>query len=116
MSEAAEQATVIEWCDWHGVPVFHIPNGGYRNGREAANLKRQGVKAGVPDLFVPVPKCGYHGLFIEMKVGRNQPTVNQRQWQELLRSYGYASEVCYGADRAISLLEGWMRGRFATTG
>ena len=50
MSEAQEQEVIIQWADLHGLPLFHIPNGGKRNAAEAAHLKRQGVRAGVPDL------------------------------------------------------------------
>ena len=32
--------------------LFAVPNGGYRNKIEAANLKRQGVIAGVPDFIL----------------------------------------------------------------
>ena len=53
MSEAREQQAVVEWCAWKRIPNFHIPNGGSRDKREAASQKRQGAKAGVPDLFVP---------------------------------------------------------------
>ena len=49
MSEAQEQEVIIEWADLHGLPLFHIPNGGKRNAAEAAHLKRQGVRAGVPE-------------------------------------------------------------------
>ena len=76
-SEATEQELVIQWCNWQQAQhpeagmIFHIPNGGQpEHNWEAANLKRQGVKAGVPDLFLPVAKNGYHGLFIEMKYGK----------------------------------------------
>ena len=31
MSEAAEQRAVVEYCDWHHIPVYAIPNGGKRN-------------------------------------------------------------------------------------
>ena len=65
-SEATEQETVIQWCRWHEGKypelklIYHVPNGGSRNTLEAANLKRQGVKAGVPDLCLPVPKNGLY--------------------------------------------------------
>ena len=108
MSEADEQIKVIQWCDSIGAPVFHIPNGGSRNPREAANLKRQGVRAGVPDLCVPVAKGGYHGLYIEMKAGKNKPTDNQVRWLELLRRNGYAAFVCYGADNAIECIRRYL--------
>ena len=63
-SEAMEQVSLIDWCEFKHIPIFHIPNGGSRNVKAAKNLKRQGVKAGVPDLFVPVARRGCHGLFI----------------------------------------------------
>lgn len=59
-SEATEQERVINWCVYNASEhpelklIYHIPNGGSRNQLEAANLKRQGVKAGVPDLTLPV--------------------------------------------------------------
>lgn len=112
VSESTEQITVIQYCDWQGIPIFHIPNGGKRNAREAVNLKRQGVKAGVPDLFLPVAKGGYHGLFIEMKVGKNKPTENQIKWMSLLSEQGYAVSVCYGADKAIKAIQGYLKGAY----
>lgn len=51
--EAAEQEKLFRWAAFMEgrFPVLgllhHIPNGGSRNRLEAANLKRQGVKAGV---------------------------------------------------------------------
>ena len=60
------------------VLLFHIPNGGRRDTAEAANLKKQGVKPGVPDLFLPVARGGYHGLFIEMK--RRDGVAAVRSW------------------------------------
>ena len=73
-SEATEQEKLISWTQYqyNEYPelklIFHIPNGGSRNTLEAANLKRQGVKAGVPDLCLPVARQNYHGLYIEMKL------------------------------------------------
>ena len=115
-SEATEQEALITWCRIfeNRYPelkmIYHIPNGGSRNQLEAANLKRQGVKAGVPDLCLPVPKEGYHGLYIEMKYGKNKPTDNQEEWLESLRQNGYKTAVCYGADEARETIKqyiGW---------
>ena len=72
--EADEQCAVIEYCEYLRIPVYHIPNGGTRNKIEAANLKRQGVKSGVPDLCFPLARGKYHGLYIEMKVDSNKTT------------------------------------------
>lgn len=107
-TESQEQIVVIDYCRYKRIPIFHIPNGGSRNRIEAANLKRQGVKPGVPDLMLPVAKQGYHGLFIEMKVGYNKPTKNQERWIELLRKNGYLAKTCWGAKEAIDLITNYM--------
>ena len=105
-SEATEQEAVIEWCGWMERQhpelklLYHIPNGGSRNKIEAANLKRQGVKAGVPDLCLPVPMNGFHGLYIEMKYGKNKTTETQEEWLKELKEQGYFTAVCYGAEQA----------------
>lgn len=111
MSEALEQRAVVEYCDLKGIPVFHIPNGGYRNKAEAAHLKAQGVRPGVPDLCVPVARYGYHGLYIEMKAKKNgRVSAYQQKWIALLRKNGYCAYVCEGADSAIRLLDQYMTG------
>ena len=48
-------------------------------------MKRQGVKAGVPDICLPVARNGYHGLYIELKAGKNKATKNQEKWQVFLK-------------------------------
>ena len=105
MSEAEEQAAVVEYCDLRHIPVYAIPNGGKRNPGEAAHLKRQGVRPGVPDLCIPAARGPYNGLYIEMKVGRNKPTEAQYEWIQRLRENGYAAYVCYGAGNAIACIE-----------
>lgn len=109
-NEAHEQVAVIQYCDYRGIPVFHVPNGGSRNAKEAKNLKRQGVRAGVPDLVFPVAKRGYHGLFIELKYGSNKPTEKQLEWIRLLAGNGYKAVVCYGSEQAIQEIDWYMEG------
>lgn len=110
-SEAQEQEAVIQWCDLKRIPVYHIPNGGKRNPREAAHLKRLGVRAGVPDLCIPVARGGYHGLYVEMKAGSNKTTEKQDGWLRLLSRNGYATAVCWGAEHAIDTISDYMRMR-----
>lgn len=82
-SEDTEQINVVSWADWNmkRYPelkwLFHVPNGGSRNRMEAVKFKQMGVKAGVSDLCLPYPKGIYHGLFIEMKYGRNRQQGKQ---------------------------------------
>jgi hypothetical protein len=83
--------------------MFAIPNGGHRHITVAMKLKAEGVKAGVPDIFLPHPKIGsqwpnmhgYHGLFIEMKSKKGKLSPAQEAWAINLESFGYQVEVCY---------------------
>ncbi len=109
MSEATEQQAIIEYCDYKGIDIFAIPNGGSRHVVEAVNLKRQGVRAGIPDLCIPMARQGYHALYIELKVGKNKPTPSQLAWQATLNLNGNLSVICYGADEAIKTIEGYMK-------
>ncbi len=105
-SEEFEQACVIQWARFweRKYPelkyLFHVPNGGSRNAREAANLKAAGVVAGIPDLILPVRKEGYGGLYIEMKVEPNKPTERQIDVMEALAGFGNKVAVCYGQEEA----------------
>ena len=36
--------------------IYHVPNGGHRHKLVASKLKEQGVKAGVPDLVLPMAR------------------------------------------------------------
>ena len=108
--ESVMQQQVFKWTDYmlgkypEFALMFHIPNGGSRNKLEAANLKRQGVKAGVPDICLPVPRGKYHGLYIELKYGKNKVTEKQSWWLKALSKQGYAVKVCYNFDETTKAL------------
>jgi len=116
-TEAVEQTNFFRWAEFAKCKrpelslLFHVPNGGSRNKAEAANLKMQGVKSGVPDIFLPVPRGAHHGLFIEMKVGSNRPTANQKQWIEELKRQGYFVAVCYGWVDAREITERYLNAK-----
>ena len=75
--------------------IFAIPNGGHRHISVAVKLKKEGVLAGVPDLFIPEPVGQHSGLFIEMKIKPNVPTQAQIQIAKELTERGYRCEICY---------------------
>lgn len=108
--EADEQRALFDWVAFARARypdidlIYHIPNGGSRNKIEAANLKHQGVRPGVPDLCLPVARGGYHGLYIELKSGNNKPTQKQTEWIQALRLQGYAAEVCHGWEQAAKTI------------
>ena len=114
VTEQDEQIAVITWAAYNRGKwpmlerLYHTPNGGYRNAAEAVQLKRMGVRPGVPDLFLPYPAGGFHGLWLEMKTDTGRPTVCQRDWIEYLRSVGYAAYICLGAGEAINAIETYL--------
>ena len=113
--EAIEQEALFRWAAWMEPKLpelrllFHVPNGGSRDKREAARLKAQGVKPGVPDLFLPVARNGYHGLWIELKAGRGKPSANQCQWIGDLNEQGYRAVVCWGWEAASEVIENYLK-------
>ena len=90
--------------------LHHIPNGGKRGKREAAVFKAMGVKAGVPDLFLPCAREGYHGLYVEMKALDGRPSKTQLEMLKALSGQGYRCVVCHGADEAQRVIEDYLRG------
>lgn len=110
--EAIEQIKLFQICSF--IPeckfMFAVPNGGSRNKIEAYNLKRQGLKPGVPDIMLPVAKCNYHGLFIELKYGKNKTTDNQVKYIDYLNKNGYLAVVCYGCDQAFDTIKKYLKG------
>lgn len=97
-SEDLEQINFINWFRHHfpEVVVIHIPNGGKRNMGEAMKLKRMGVMAGVPDLFIPA-----WGLWIEMKKEKGgKLSQEQKDMIGYLHECGYIVRVCQGFESA----------------
>lgn len=98
--EADLQKACVRWFrlqyPQYSKNLFANPNGGSRRGPiEGANLKAQGVTAGVWDLFLMVPKGEYHGLWIEMKVHPNKLTPEQCAFESVAIGSGYYCQVCY---------------------
>lgn len=111
MRESKEQEQLFNVCRYikECEFMFHVPNGGSRNLLEAINLKRQGVKAGVPDVCLPVSRGGYHGLFIELKVRKNKTTKPQSKYIDYLNSEGYLAVVCYGHLEALETIKNYLK-------
>lgn len=116
-TEAQIQSALVQWFHYAYptyAPLFwHTPNGGSRHVLEAVKLKAQGVKAGVPDLFLAVPRGTYHGMFLELKASGKKPTSLQFQYLELLKSHGYYTEWSSDVDQARCYIEDYLAGRVA---
>lgn len=95
--------------------MHHIPNGGQRSKSEAARFKAMGVKRGVSDIFLPVARGGYHGLYIELKAKDGKAEKEQKEWIAAVREQGYCAAVCFGGEIAANLVEAYLNGEVAKT-
>ncbi len=104
LTEEQSQITVMRYAvkvpelKW----LHHIPNGGKRSKTEAVRFKLAGVKAGVADLFLPLPIPGYSaGLYIEIKSTEGKPSKEQNEFLNDMNEAGYDTLVSHGPDPAI---------------
>lgn len=118
MTEEQEQITLVQRASYHRICkdyLFAIPNGGKRHLVTAMKLKKQGVKPGIPDLFLAYPTNKFHGLFIELKRraqtkaeggsrSKGSLTVDQMIMIKQLNHVGYMATVAYGADEAWKII------------
>lgn len=114
-TEAQEQAALFQWAammtgKWPELQyMHHIPNGGSRGTIEAYHLKQQGVKPGIPDIFLPCARGGYHGLYIEMKRRKGgRVSIEQKKMIIALREQGYPVVVCEGWEAARDVITEYM--------
>lgn len=115
-TESEEQIYFIQWCkrNQDHIPalkkIFAIPNGGLRNKLVASRLKLEGVKSGVPDLFLPVSSKGFNGLFIEMKrIKGGVISGNQKMWKRWLEEENYSVVVAKGFEEAKKIIIDYLR-------
>lgn len=126
--EHDEQVALFYWAELNKskIPALEllmaIPNGAYYGGGGgrwsiAKRMKEEGVKKGVPDVFLPVPMTYVSegqvtdmkaGLWIEMKAGKNKPSDEQKWWIENLQEMGYRVEVCYSSQEAIDIINEYL--------
>lgn len=97
-SEDWEQKQLIQWA--RSKPelqyLFHIPNETVGGKGWLIRNRQLGVRSGVPDLMLPIPCGGFHGLFIEMKAEKGRVSHTQELWLRALNQLGYKAIVCRG--------------------
>jgi hypothetical protein len=98
-SEVQVITAYVAWCRrMQGVMPelargFHIPNGEARDAKTGAKLKRMGVRPGVLDWCLPVPRAGYHGMWIEFKKVGGIISEEQKTEIEALRGNLYCVAI-----------------------
>jgi len=89
--------------------LYAVPNGGQRNAVVAAKLKAEGVMMGAPDLKLDIPRHGHGSLAIEMKVGRNRQTPDQKEWQADFEAVGNRYVVCRTLEEFITEITNYLK-------
>lgn len=140
-TEHAEQMALFAWANfatrfgfeyankWH-VPervaafipapelqwLHAIPNAGARGNKvAAAQLKAEGVKAGVGDIFLPATRQRPHltaGLYVELKRANGVPSdvsKEQIEFARFVKSQGYAWYVAFGWREAAHIIESYSK-------
>ncbi|QFT40043.1 VRR-NUC domain protein (plasmid) [Vibrio sp. THAF191c] len=84
--------------------AFAVPNGGHRSKRSASLISYEGQKKGTPDVFIPIPKGIYHGMFLEVKTEKGTASKDQKSKAELYRQMGYYVVIAKGYDACMAQL------------
>lgn len=143
-------AVAFAWADGADLPpapetpalpalawLHAIPNGGSRGDDERSrairggNMKAEGARSGVADIFLPVPVYGmlayaacvevqetqWHGLYIEMKKPSLEPkkadakgglSDDQIAFRDFAKDQGYGWVVCYTWRSAAETIRAYM--------
>ncbi len=113
LSEHDHQCLLFRWADAmsNGRPelseLFAVPNGARTSMRTAKKLKAEGLKKGIEDIILLIPRGGFHGLLIELKKAdgvASDVSPDQRSWHDVHRARGYCVDVCFGWRRAVEAL------------
>lgn len=122
-NEELEQKTIFEWANLNTgkYPMLKYLNASLNGVRTtiktAIRAKKTGMKKGYPDIFLPYPNKGYHGLFIELKRNKNTNlkiskgylTPEQKEWLDYLNNNNYLAVVCYGSMEAIKQIQDYLK-------
>jgi hypothetical protein len=114
-SEHSHQVALMAWAavEARNYPelrlMFAIPNGEARSVITGARLRAAGVKAGIPDIFLPAVRPPRSGLFLELKKPGGKTSVDQQRWIMHLNEAGYLAMVCYGWEEAKNVILTYLR-------
>jgi len=88
---------------------FSVPNGGSRHKLEAINMKRQGVKSGISDVIILIPKKGYASLCLEFKTEKGKQSDEQKEFQRQAEMCGNKYVVVRNVATAIGIVKEYLK-------
>lgn len=119
-SESQEQKALVQWLNYHPILKNYfckISNEGLRSLVTGARFKLEGLRAGVPDLFIYYPVLPYYGLWLELKQNRRyresekrtKTWIAQKEFIETVRNVGYYADFCYGWEDGKRIVEEYLK-------
>jgi hypothetical protein len=85
--------------------VLHFPNEGKRDPKYGRLLQSYGMRKGVYDLLIVMPKWGFCGAWIELKTVEGILSKEQIEFGEDMKSQNYFTKVTYGLDEALQVID-----------
>ncbi len=102
--EQIDHINVVNWFNYNFPELegdlHHFANERRCSIQQGRTLKRMGVKKGVADFFLALPVNGKSGLWIELKMGTNKPTTEQKEFLARKMQRNYEAHVVWGAEAA----------------
>jgi hypothetical protein len=89
--------------------IFHVENEGKRTARQGDRAKREGLLPGVFDLFLPVARGGYHGLWGEVKVKPDKLSKDQIAFERQMIAAGYKTDVWWSTKEGIDAITAYLK-------
>jgi hypothetical protein len=112
--ETFEQVAFVEHMESKGIRFFAVPNGCKKTKYQRWQFQREGLRSGVPDLFIleKSPK-GHSFLALEMKRQKGGSlSQSQKGWIDWLDKNDYAVAVACGCQSAIRILDNYLKGDY----
>lgn len=123
--ESDHQAAWFNWArstlirDYPGRTLadfsYAVPNGMMlaggpaQRGRLMNSMKAQGLKVGVSDIVIALPRGPYHGAYMELKRdSASAITDAQENWTALMNEVGYNAGIVIGLDAAIAFARAYL--------
>lgn len=111
--EEIDHINLINWFHYNYPELaddfHHFANERRCSVQQGRILKRMGVKKGVSDFFLAVPCGDYHGLWIELKVGKGKLSIEQSEFLCRKNERGYIATAAWGFDAAKELILTYLR-------
>jgi hypothetical protein len=108
ISEETIHKTVMEWVRAHPMIkrlILHFPNEGRRTNHFGKLLKDLGMRAGVSDLLIAMPRHGFGGAWLELKSANGTLSASQKEFLDDMSQQNYFTAICWSIDEALATIK-----------